>query len=366
MAPPAEKGQPRPGPGRRGGLRVYLGAAPGSGKTYAMLREGRERVETGEDVVVGLVETYGRPRTVEAIGDLEVVPREKIHYRGTTLEEMDLEALLVRRPSLALVDELAHSNAPGSRHAKRWEDIEALRDAGIDVITTVNVQHVESVKDVVERITGIVVGETVPDRVLDGADEIQFVDIAPEALRKRMTHGNIYGADRVETALHNFFRPGNLAALREIALRLVAQTMAGASAVLPSPEDVLVAVSSRGSSAALIRRASRMARRLGGRCVVVTVLPRGVARGPRVAETEALAQKLGCSFEVVQGDDKAEAIIDAARQHGSEHVVIGEPIRKDGWRQLLTPSLVERVIDSLPDSDIHVIARIALHEPTPA
>ena len=348
---------------RRGRLRIYLGAAPGSGKTYAMLREGRDRRLKGEDVVVALVETYGRPLTVEAIDDLEVIPREQIEYRGTLLDEMDLEAVLVRRPAVALVDELAHTNAPGARHEKRWQDVEDLRDAGIDVITTVNVQHVESVKDVVERIAGITVRETAPDQVLDSADEIQFVDIAPEALQKRMRHGNIYRPDRVDTALANFFRPGNLAALREIALRLVAQTMARSSGVVPSPEDVLVWVSSRASSAGLIRRAARMARRLGGQCIVVTVLPPAVAGGPQVAATEALAVRLGCNFHVIQSADKAGAIIAAARQYGAEHVVLGEPAHKDGLRHLFAPSLVERVIDGLPDSDVHVIARVSIDEP---
>jgi two-component system, OmpR family, sensor histidine kinase KdpD len=328
-----------------------------------MLREGRDRRQRGEDVVVGLVETYGRPRTVEAVDDLEVIPRERIEYRGTILEEMDLEAVLVRHSEVALVDELAHTNAPGARHQKRWQDIDDLRDAGIDVITTVNVQHVESVKDVVERITGITVRETVPDRVLDGADEIQFVDIAPEALQKRMRHGNIYPAERVDTALHNFFRPGNLAALREIALRLVAHSMAASSGILPSPEDVLVSVSSRASSAALIRRGARMARRLGGQCTVVTVLPPSFGRGPQVAATEALARNLGCQFYVIHSDDRTGSIIDAARRFAAEHVVLGEPARKGGFRQWLTPNLVERVIDGLPDSDIHVIARIGIDEP---
>ena len=350
---------------RRGRLRVYLGAAPGSGKTYAMLREGRDRRARGEDVVVGLVETYGRPKTIEAIDSLEVIPRERIEYRGTVLEEMDLEAVLVRHPEVALVDELAHTNAPGARHEKRWQDVEDLRDAGIDVVTTVNVQHVESVKDVVERITGITVRETVPDRVLDGADEIQFVDIAPEALRKRMLHGNIYPATRVDTALSNFFRPGNLAALREIALRMVAHSMAQSSEVLPSPEDVLVAVSSRASSAGLIRRGARMARRLGGQCVVISVLPTTMDRGPMVAATEALATKLGCTFHVVYADDRAGAVIEAARQYGSEHVVIGEAARQDGLMELFRRSFMERVIDNLPDCDIHVIARVAVGEPEP-
>src|SRR5690348_12778709 len=256
----------------RGRLRVYLGAAPGSGKTFAMLREGRERVGDGEDVVVGFVETYGRARTVQAVGQLEVVPRLRVPYRGTVLEEMDLDAVLARRPQIALVDELAHTNAPGVRNVKRWEDVEAMRDAGIDVVTTLNVQHLESVKDLVEHITGIPVRETLPDRVLDQADEIQFIDITPEALRKRMRHGNVYAPERVDTALANFFRPGNHAALREIALRLIAQSVGRArSVVRPAPQDVLVAVSGRPSSGPLIRRAARIARRFDGVCTVLCV-----------------------------------------------------------------------------------------------
>ena len=248
---------------RRGRLKVYLGATPGAGKTYAMLREAHQLAAHGHDVVVGYVETYNRPRTVELLHGLDVMPRTKAPYKGTVLEEMDLDALLRRRPEIALVDELAHTNVPGMRHAKRWEDVEELRAAGIDVITTVNVQHVESVKDLVEKVTGIVVRETVPDRELDGADEIQFIDITPEALRKRMRHGNVYAREKVETALANFFRPQNLAAMRQIGLRLVADSMARSSHILASPEDVLVAVSGGPSSEDLIRRGARLARRLG-------------------------------------------------------------------------------------------------------
>src|SRR5256712_4817992 len=203
----------------RGRHKVYLGATPGAGKTFAMLKEGRERKQRGEDIAIAYVETYGRARTEELLAGLELIPRKRVPYRGTVLEEMDLDAVLKRRPKIALVDELAHTNAPGSTNEKRWQDVEQLRAAGIDVISTLNVQHVESVNDVVEKITGIVQRETLPDRVLDLADEIQFIDISPEALRKRMRHGNIYQPDKVETALANFFRPGNLAALREIALR---------------------------------------------------------------------------------------------------------------------------------------------------
>src|SRR5215469_4790522 len=188
-----------------GKLRVYLGAAPGSGKTFAMLREGHERRARGEDVVVAFVETHGRKLTKEAIGNLEVVPRLHVDYQGHELQEMDLDAVIARHPQVALVDELAHTNAPGVRHTKRYQDVEDILAAGIDVLTTVNVQHLESVTDLVEHITGIPVRETLPDRVLDQADEIQFIDISPEALRKRMRHGNVYARERVDTALTNFF-----------------------------------------------------------------------------------------------------------------------------------------------------------------
>ncbi len=202
----------------RGTLRIYLGAAPGVGKTYDMLNEGRRRAERGTDVVVGIVETHGRPKTIEQIGNLVVIPRRRVEYRDTTLEEMDLDAVLARAPKVVLVDELAHTNAPGSRNAKRWEDIEELLEAGIEVISTVNIQHLESLNDVVEGITGITQRETVPDAWVRAADQIELVDSTPEALRRRMAHGNIYSAERIDAALANYFREGNLSALRELAL----------------------------------------------------------------------------------------------------------------------------------------------------
>ncbi|HEY2703522.1 MAG TPA: hypothetical protein VGL20_07515 [Candidatus Dormibacteraeota bacterium] len=341
---------------RRGSLRVHLGAAPGSGKTFAMLREGRERMAQGEDVVIGFVETYGRPRTIEAVGPLEVVPRLQVTYRGTPLEEMDLDAVLARRPQVALVDELAHTNAPGVPHPKRWQDVERLRDAGIDVITTVNVQHIESVKDVVEGITGIPVRETVPDQVLDGADEVQFVDIAPDALRKRMRHGNIYPLDKVDTALRNFFRPGNLGALREIALRLVAQGAGAArSALRPPPQDVLVVISRRPSSEALIRRGARIARRLVGLCTVLTVLRPGDDAAAS-APWRQLAEQLHCGFAERVSTDLAGTVIQAARELGVRHIVAGES-SGEGLLGRWRAGLVDRLIDGLPDTDIHVVAR---------
>jgi two-component system sensor histidine kinase KdpD len=343
--------------GARGYLKIYLGGTPGAGKTFAMLREAHDLVGQGHDLVVGYVETYNRPRTVELLAGLEVIPRTKVSYKGATLEDMDLDAVLARRPEIALVDELAHTNAPGLQHEKRWQDVETLRDSGINVISTVNVQHIESVKDLVEKVTGIVVRETVPDRELDSADVIQFIDIAPEALRKRMRHGNIYARDKVDTALANYFRPGNLAAMRQIGLRLVADSMARSRAVVESPEDVLVAVSCGSATEDLMRRGARLARRRGGFCLVVTVLDDPTEDVP-VDEFRELAAQLGCSFAVLAGNDPATAIIQAARDAGSDHVVVGETTHS-GWLQRLQPTLVDKIIDGLPDADIHVIARVA-------
>ena len=340
----------------RGHLKIYLGATPGAGKTYAMLREARDLVSQGHDVVVAYVETYNRPRTVELLEGLAIAPRAKITYKGANLEDLDLDWVLVRKPEIALVDELAHTNAPGFRHHKRWEDVEELRDAGINVISTVNVQHVESVKDLVEKVTGVVVRETVPDKELDGADVVQFIDIAPEALRKRMRHGNIYARDKVDTALANFFRPGNLAAMRQIGLRLVADSMARSRTVVDSPEDVLVAVSGGAATEELMRRGARLARRRGGFCLVVTVVQEP-ADEARVDHFRQLAAQLGCSFAVLAGHEPARTIIQAARDAGSDHVVVGE-ITRGGWLDRFRPTLVDKIIDGLPDADIHVIARV--------
>jgi K+-sensing histidine kinase KdpD len=317
-----------------------------------MLREGRERKLRGQDIVIAFVETYGRARTEELLAGLEVIPRQRVPYHGTTLEEMDLTAVLRRRPKIALVDELAHTNTPGLEHEKRWQDVEALRDAGIDVISTLNVQHVESVNDVVEKITGVVQRETLPDRVLDTADEIQFIDISPEALRKRMRHGNIYRPDKVETALANFFRPGNLAALREIALRLVAQSMAASRLVLQPAEDVLVAISGAESSEQLIRRAARVARRLGGLCMVVMVGAQGDVKAERY---QRLAAQLGCSFVSLGGSDVGQGIVEAAQLANVGHLFIGQQ-RRTGVLSRWQRTLADQMVDALPTIDLHVIA----------
>src|SRR5205809_4407412 len=258
----------------RGQLRIYLGNAAGVGKTYDMLCEGHRRAERGADVVVGFVETHGRRHTAELIEGLEVVPRARIAYRGTSFEEMDLDAVLARKPQIALVDELAHTNVPGSRNAKRWQDVEELLEAGIDVISTVNIQHLESVNDVVERITGVQQRETLPDEVVRRADQVELVDSTPEALRRRMAHGNIYQPEKVDAALANYFRPGNLAALRELALLWVADKVDeslqrymedhGITASWETRERIVVALTGAPGGEHLIRRASRMATRSKG------------------------------------------------------------------------------------------------------
>jgi K+-sensing histidine kinase KdpD len=321
-----------------------------------MLREAHELVADGRDVVVAYVETYGRRHTEDLVHGLEVVPRVKVAYRGATLEDMDVEAVLARGPEVALVDELAHTNAPGLHNGKRWRDVEDLRDAGIDVISTVNVQHLESVKDLVEKVSGIPVRETLPDRVLDAADVIQFIDIAPEALRKRMRHGNVYAPGKVDVALANFFRPRNLAAMRQIGLRLVADSMARSRQVVSAPEDVLVAVSGGPGSEELMRRGVRLARRRGGSCLVVTVQP----DPERLEGTERfrqLAEQLGSAFAALGGRDVADAVLQAARDVGAEHVVVGEETTESRLSRL-RPPIADRIIDGLPDSDVHVIARV--------
>ncbi len=350
---------PAPSPVGRGHLRVFLGATPGSGKTFAMLREAHDRRSQGEDVVVGYVETHGRKLTEQAIGSLEVIPRLQAEYHGKLMEEMDVDAILARRPQVVLVDELAHTNVPGVRHAKRYEDVEEILDAGIDVVTTINVQHLESVKDLAERITGIPVRETLPDQVLDNADEIQFIDISPEALRKRMRHGNIYAPEKIDTALANFFRPGNLAALREIALRLVAQTVGRArGAVRPAPQSVLVAVSGRQSTGPLIRRASRLARRFGGFCTVLVVLGRRDDETDRGrAKAKELAELLQCGFIEREGRI-TETVIAVAQELAVQHIVVGESAHP-GMRARLRRGLVDRLIAELPDVSVHVVARPA-------
>ena len=294
---------------KRGRLRVYLGAAPGVGKTFAMLNEACRRLARGTDVVVGFVEPHGRTRTAEQIADLEVVPRQRIEYRGASFEEMDVEAILARHPEQVLVDELAHTNAPGSRHEKRWEDVEEILDAGIDVISTVNIQHLESVNDVVERITGVKQRETIPDEAVRSADQIELVDMSPEALRRRMAHGNVYAAEKVDAALANYFRVGNLAAFRELALLWVAdrvddaleeyRSSKGITEPWETRERVVVAITGAPGSEHLIRRAARIAQRAHGELLGVHIQSdSGLTTDPNelVAQHRKLLEEVGGEY----------------------------------------------------------------------
>ena len=351
----------------RGHLRVYLGAAPGVGKTYAMLAEGCRRRSRGTDVVIGYVEDHGRATTRAQVRDLPVVPRMTVEYRGLTLEEMDLGAVLGRRPQVALVDELAHTNAPGVRHAKRWEDVEVLLDAGIDVITTVNIQHLESLNDVVERITGVVQHETVPDEVVRRADQIELVDMSPEALRRRMAHGNIYAPEKVDAALANYFRPGNLAALRELALLWVADrveeslqaylTDHAIKDAWETRERVVVGLSGAPGGERLIRRAARMAGRLQGELLGVHVIPAdGLAGSVEDAlggQRQLLAQ-LGGTYHEIVGDDVAASLAAFATAERATQLVLGASSRSR-MSEILRGSPIASALRQLDAIDVHVI-----------
>lgn len=321
----------------RGTLRLYLGAAPGVGKTYAMLNEGWRRKERGTDVVVGWVQEHGRPQTDAQIRDLEIVPRRRLEYRGQFFEEMDLDGILERKPQLALIDELAHTNVPGCKHPKRYQDVEELLEAGINVISTINLQHLESLNDVVETITGVAQHETVPDPFVRNADQIELVDMAPEALRRRLAHGNIYKPERVDAALSNYFRAGNLTALRELALLWVADRVdeelsdyrerhhiAGA---WETKERVLVSLTGSRGSAILIRRAARMAMRSKAELVGVhvrsddTVTARGGTQG--LVQNRTLLEDLGGRYVEVVGADVAPALVEVARAENATQLVMG-------------------------------------------
>jgi two-component system sensor histidine kinase KdpD len=352
----------------RGRLRIYLGAAPGVGKTYAMLNEGWRRHTRGTDVVVGLYETHGRGNTAAQVRDLEVVPRRSIEYRGTTFEEMDVDAILARKPEVALVDELAHTNVPGSHHEKRWQDVEDLLDAGIDVVSTLNVQHLESINDVVERITGVRQQETIPDSVVRQAEQVELVDMTPEAIRRRLAHGNIYPAERVDASLANYFRPGNLAALREIALLWVADRVEenlqqylethGIESTWETRERVVVALTGAPGAETLMRRAARMARRTKGDLVGVHVRPTdGLASrtSDRLGSHRELLEGLGGSYHEVGGDDVGEALVRFARAERATQLVVGAS-RRRRWAELLHGSVIARILRSAETIDVHVIA----------
>ena len=359
----------------RGRLRIYLGAAPGVGKTYAMLNEGRRRHTRGTDVVVGLVETHGRPNTAEQVGDLDVIPRRRVRYRDRDFEEMDTDAIVARKPAQVLVDELAHTNVPGSKNEKRWQDVDEILDAGIDVISTLNIQHLESVNDLVERITGIKQHETIPDAKVRAAEQVELVDMTPEALRRRMAHGNIYPAERVDAALANYFRPGNLAALRELALLWVADRVDeslqqymedhGIDASWETRERVVVALTGAVHGDDLIRRAARMAQRTRGDLIGVHIRnTSGLAeRGDdaRLTEHRQLLEALAGEYHEVAGDDVGRALVEFAKAEHATQLIIGAT-RRSRWQELLRGSIVARVIRE-SDIDVHVISGGEAAEP---
>jgi two-component system, OmpR family, sensor histidine kinase KdpD len=351
----------------RGELRIYLGAAPGVGKTYAMLGEAHRRAERGTDVVIGLVETHGRARTARLVEGLELVPPVHITHRGHDFTEMDLDAVLARAPEVVVVDELAHTNVPGSRNAKRWQDVDVLLDAGIDVLSTVNIQHLESLNDVVERITGVRQHETVPDDVVRRAEQLELVDITPEALRRRLAHGNVYPAHRVDAALANYFRPGNLTALRELALLWVADQVDVALQRYRSEQEitdtwearerVVVAITGGPESETLIRRASRIATRAGAELLVLTVL-RGdglTGMSPHaITRFRTLAEDLRATFHTVVGDDVPTALLDFARGANATQLVLGTS-RRSRLARVFDEGIAATVVQRSGAIDVHMV-----------
>ncbi|GHH73392.1 DUF4118 domain-containing protein [Promicromonospora soli] len=354
--------------GRRGRLTVYLGAAPGVGKTYAMLDEAHRRRARGTDVVIGLVETHGRAATIAKIGDLEMIPRRHVEHRGSTLTELDVPAVLERAPEVALVDELAHTNAPGSEHPKRWQDVHDLLDAGIDVVTTVNVQHLASLTDDVEAITGVRQRETVPDQVVRDADQIQLTDLSPEQLRRRLAHGNVYRAEQIDASMSSYFRVGNLTALRELALLWLADRVDDAltryradhaiDGTWPARERIVVAVTGGPETETLLRRGARIAQRAAGtELLAVHVLPTdGLPSTPSatISAYRTLAESLGGTFHTVVGEDVPSAVVDFARGVNATMIVVGVS-RHSVLRQALLGSSSAEIARLSGAIDVHLV-----------
>jgi two-component system sensor histidine kinase KdpD len=370
----------------RGRLKVFLGMAAGVGKTYRMLQEGRAQAAAGVDVVVGLLETHGRAETTALGWDLEVMPRRRVQYRGTELWDMDLPALLGRAPELALIDELAHTNAPGLEHAKRYEDVEEVVEAGIDVYTTLNVQHLESLNDQVAEMSGIVVRETIPDSILQRADEIVLVDLTPEALLDRLRTGKVYPPERIDAALNGFFTVENLHALRETALRQVAEDVGQRRAVEQPPavgtradrmgqegaaavaERLLALVEPQPSAQRLVRRAWRSAQRLSADLDVLWVRPPGDSDTEHERQLNSLrhlCSMLGATLLVEEGQDVVQTAARVVRERGTTYILVGESPPRRGLRRLRDP-LPQRLISATPPGvDVRIVAnRARRHEAT--
>jgi two-component system sensor histidine kinase KdpD len=361
---------------RRGSHRVFLGMAAGVGKTYRMLQEGYSEAENGRDVVIGYLEAHGRRETEELARDLEAVPHQRLTYRGTPTEEMNLPAILARAPELCLIDELAHTNAAGVEHAKRWQDVEAVLDAGIDVFSTVNVQHLESLNDQVAELTATRVRETIPDSVLGQADEVVLIDITPQALIERLRAGKIYRADRIEAALNNFFKIENLAALREVALRQVAEEVEAKRLVHSGPgredrlaqtaapqavgERLLALITLSPQSQRVVRRAWRSAQRLGAELDLLWIVKPGrLVREESSAELAAvrrLASVLGAHVLVEEGDVMVDVIERVARERGTTYILMGTPPERSAWQRLTKPALLFQILRALPGVDVRIVA----------
>lgn len=350
---------------RPGKHKIFIGMAPGVGKTYRMLEEAHDRRQDGVDVVIGLLETHGREETAEKAVGLEQVPRCLILWQGRHLPEMDTEAILARHPQLVLVDELAHTNVPGSRWEKRYQDVEQILSAGIDVYSTVNIQHLESLNDLVHKISGVVVRERVPDRLIDEADQVVVVDVTPETLQERLREGKIYAASKIDQALQNFFQRRNLIALRELALREVAdnieETGLGED---PLPhcniqERVLVCISTNPSSIQLLRRGARIANQMNGRLFVLFVShPDRFLTKPEalhIETCERLCQEFEGAFLRQTSANVVSAIVETAKAHRVSQVVLGET-RRSRWQQIFGGSIVQQLMRSLPEIDLHIIA----------
>ncbi len=356
-------------PARRGKHKAFIGMSPGVGKTYKMLEEGHRLKKEGTDVVIGLLETHNRQETIAKAVGLEQVPRQKITWSGVTLTEMDTDAIIARQPQLVLIDELAHTNIPGSEREKRYQDVEVILAAGIDVFSTVNIQHLESLNDLVARITGVVVRERIPDRLLDEADEVVVVDVTPETLEERLRDGKIYAPEKIDQSLQNFFQRRNLVALRELALREIADNVEGNavevgnnSSTVPScnvHERILVCVSTYPNAIQLVRRGARISGYMHAPfyCLFVDDPDRFLNKSEslHIETCERLCQEFGGQFVRVAGQNKARAIADIARDYRITQIVIGES-QQSRWKILLHGSLTQQLLKSLKNIDVHIIA----------
>src|SRR6201997_545483 len=354
-------------PPKRGELRIYLGAAPGVGKTYAMLGEAHRRLERGTDVVAAVVETHGRVKTAEQIEGIEVIPPRYIDYRGSSFPELDVPAVLARHPQVVLVDELAHTNTPGSKNEKRWQDVEELLDGGITVISTVNIQHLESLNDVVAQITGIEQQETIPDSIVRQASQVELIDITPEALRRRLSHGNVYAPERIDAALSNYFRRGNLTALRELALLWLADQVDTALAKYRAENKitdmweargrVVVSVTGGPESETLVRRASRIASKSSAELMVVHVIRGDGLAGlseRKMNKVRELASSLDASVHTVVGDDVPTALLDFARLNNATQLVIGTS-RRPRWARIFEEGIGAAIVEHSGKIDVHIV-----------